>query len=136
MSSYFHKETTDEKINFIDSEVGLVLKTAQIDNTNIEADEYGYKIVKAGIVYPANDNTAIGIVFEDVDVTYGSKAGSILVAGRVIKDRLTVSDTAVTALSKSGIVFCDSVAADRTEEIEVEEIEAEKNKTEENETEE
>lgn len=113
MSGYFHKMTTEEKINFLDSEVGLVLKTAQIDNTGVEADKYGYKIVKAGTIYPSDDSSAKGIVFDDVDVTYGEKAGSILVAGRVIKDRLTISSEAAAALSKLGIVFCDSNAAER-----------------------
>lgn len=116
MSGYFHKITTDEKVNFLDSEVGLVLKTAQIDDTDVDADEYGYKIVKSGTVYPADDGTATGIVFEDVDVTYGPKAGSLLVAGRVLKDRFDdITEPAVTALSKLGIVFCDRAETERPE---------------------
>ena len=33
------------------------------------------KVVKAGTVYPSNDGNAIGIVYEDVDVTTGDMPG-------------------------------------------------------------
>lgn len=83
---------TETRPNFLESEVGLVLKTAQVDNANIEADEYGYKTVKGGTPYPANDSTAKGLIFEDVDVTVGSDNGvrpaSLMVAGRVLENRL------------------------------------------------
>lgn len=43
----------------------------------------GRKIIKAGTIYPANDATAIGIVFNDMDVTDGDATGAILVHGFV-----------------------------------------------------
>lgn len=46
------------------------------------------KVVKAGTVYPSNDGNAIGIVYEDVDVTTGDMPGSIVIEGTVYEDRL------------------------------------------------
>lgn len=46
------------------------------------------KIVKAGTIYPANNNTATGIVYEDIDVTNGDIAGSVVTEGIVYEDRL------------------------------------------------
>lgn len=104
---------TETRPNFLESEVGLVLKTAQVDNANIEVDEYGYKTVKGGTPYPANDSTAKGLIFEDVDVTVGSDNGvrpaSLMVAGRVLENRLhtPLSSAAKTALTALGFVFVD-----------------------------
>ena len=64
--------------------------------------------IKAGSVYPTNATGAIGIVFEDVDMTDDAKRPiSVIVAGRVLEKRLpvTVDTTAKTELEKSGIVF-------------------------------
>lgn len=94
--------------NFLDSAVGLVTKTAQIPQSMGAADG-DRKIVVAGTVFPANDATATGIVFQDVDVTDGDAIGSVMVAGRVIDERVTADSTAKTVLKN--IVF---VAADET----------------------
>ena len=99
--------------NFIESEVGLVLKTAQVDDTGIETDEYGYKTVKAGTIYPSNDANAIGIVYADTDVTHGAKAASVITGGRVYKGKLHTApeSAAETALEALGIVFVDEQPA-------------------------
>ena len=107
MSGYIYDKKASTRVNFLDSEVGLVFKTCQVDNSIATTDEYGNKIVKAGTVYPANDSTATGIIFEDVDVSHGEKAASLLVAGRVLKGRLTIADEAVTALQAIGFTFVD-----------------------------
>lgn len=83
--------------NFLESEIGLVTKTYQIPETMGVADG-SRKIVPAGTPFPSNDASAVGIVFTDTDVTDGDAAGSVMVAGRVLKERLTVDDAAVTAL--------------------------------------
>ena len=80
--------TTPTKINFLDSAVGLVLKTCDVPQSLGVADEKGNKTVAAGTIFPSNDAKATGILFEDVDVTYGNHEGSLLVAGRVYADRL------------------------------------------------
>lgn len=68
------------------------------------------KIVKAGTIYPANDNTAIGIVYEDVNVTSGNMPGSVVTQGKVYKDRLPVAiaSAAQSALEAKGFVFVAS----------------------------
>ena len=57
--------------NFLDSEVGLVTKTAQIPQSMGQTDG-DRKTVFAGTVFPANTSAATGIVFQDVDVTDGA----------------------------------------------------------------
>nr|DAF76444.1 MAG TPA: Head decoration protein [Caudoviricetes sp.] len=85
----------------------MIQRTFEVSDTGVAADEYGKKTVKAGTVYPANDATAKGIVFEDVDVTYGSRPASVIIAGRIFENRLhTKPETAAkTALEKQGIYF-------------------------------
>ncbi len=76
-----------------------------------KADANGRKIVKSGTIYPANDGTAIGIVFNDVDVTDGDNVGALMAHGNVLKGRLAaingaeVSSAAITALEAKGIYF-------------------------------
>lgn len=106
---------SNKKLNFLDSAVGIVTKTCTVPDTGVVADEKGNKIVVAGTPFPANDATATGILFEDVDVTDGEHEGALLVAGRVYADRLAVAlDTAAkTALETVGIKFVDAVGAER-----------------------
>lgn len=96
--------------NFLDSEVGLVTKTAQIPQSMGQTDG-DRKTVFAGTVFPANTSDAIGIVFQDVDVTDGDAIGSVMVAGRVISDRVNAASAEQTALKN--IVFVGANAAVR-----------------------
>lgn len=80
--------------NFLDSEVGLVTKTAQIPQSMGQTDG-DRKTVFAGTVFPANTSAATGIVFQDVDVTDGDAIGSVMVAGRVISDRVNAASAAL-----------------------------------------
>ena len=54
--------------NFLDSEVGLVTKTAQIPQSMGQTDG-DRKTVFAGTVFPANTSAATGIVFEEFSAT-------------------------------------------------------------------
>ena len=65
-------------------------------------DVNGKKIIKAGTVYPANGATAVGIVFNDYDVTDGDVSGAILLEGYVKKSALpeVPSAEAITAMKK------------------------------------
>jgi hypothetical protein len=102
------------KPNFLDSEVGLVSKTYEIPaNMGVMDDDGIHKTVAAGTPYPADGSTAIGIVYQDVDVTYGDRAGAVLVAGRVLTDRLSITEDAKTALTDAGIVFVDAAETTR-----------------------
>ena len=62
-------------------------KTRQIAQTGA-TNVNGRKYVKMGAIYPANDATAEGIVYEDVDVTTGDMPGSVVLKGVVYEDRL------------------------------------------------
>ncbi len=92
---------------FLESEVGVVRKTRQIAQSGAEAGDDGGKYVPMGTVWPANDATAEGIVYEDIDVTSGDMPGSVVLAGRVYEDRLPVqiATAAKTALSGKGFTF-------------------------------
>ena len=89
-----------------------IRKTREISAANA-VTEKGGKVVKMGTVYPANDSTAEGIVYEDVDVTTGNMPGSVVLSGTVYKDRLavTLDSSAKTALEAKGFKFIDSVPA-------------------------
>ena len=107
--AYIRVNSTEKRPNFLASETGLVLKTVQVDDTGITADEYGYKTVKGGTIYPSNDAKAKGIIFENVDVTHGERAASLIVGGRIYGSRLHTAPAAAakTALAARGIIFDD-----------------------------
>lgn len=92
---------------FLESETGAVRKTRQISQTMAAAAEDGSKYVKMGTVWPANDSTAEGIIYEDIDVTAGDMPGSVVLAGRVYEDRLpaAIAAAAKTALTGKGFTF-------------------------------
>ena len=87
----------------------LVSYTAEDDNDQI-VTENGRKIIKSGTIYPANGATAVGIVFNDVDVTDGDAPMSLMISGHVWEDRLNtgasdLDDDAKAALAANGIYF-------------------------------
>lgn len=105
--SFVTNTTCTKRPNFLESEVGLVLKTREIPAT-MGVQDGKFKNVAAGTPFPSNDANAIGLVFETVDVTDGNMPGSVMVAGRVLADRITVATAAKTALANKGIVFVDA----------------------------
>lgn len=79
--------------------------TKTISASSAVTSEEGGRYVPTGTVYPADDATAIGIVYEDVDVTSGDMPGSVVVAGVVLEERLTISPAAKSALEGKGFTF-------------------------------
>ena len=80
-----------------------VRETRTILQTGATTAANGAKYVKMGTIYPANDATAIGIVYEDVDVTTGDMPGSVVTKGVIYEDRLPEAvDTYSTATVPSG----------------------------------
>lgn len=63
----------------------------------------GKKYVPAGSVIPANGSTAVGILYEDVDVTTGNMPGSIVTRGVVYEDRLPASLDSDAKTAMTGI---------------------------------
>ncbi|HEX3038157.1 MAG TPA: hypothetical protein VHO94_04090 [Oscillospiraceae bacterium] len=108
--SYTNVEKCSEMPSFIASEVGLRQITQQIPQSMGVQDGI-YKIVPAGTMFPANDATAVGVIFEPVDVTKGDHAGSVVVGGHLYGNRLPTApaDTAKTALQGKGLYFEDAV---------------------------
>lgn len=58
----------------------------------------GTKYVKMGTAFPSNDANAIGIIYEDVDVTTGDMPGSVVTKGEVYEDRLAVTGASYDAV--------------------------------------
>ena len=82
-------------------------ETRQIAQAGAETGENGQKYVKMGTVYPTNDATAEGIVYEDVDVSSGDMPGSVVTKAEVYEDRLpaALAEAAKTALTGKGFIF-------------------------------
>lgn len=66
-------------------------KTRQVTQAMAVTSEDGTKYVPMGTAYPSNDANAIGIVYEDVDVTTGSMPASVVLKGTVYENRLAVT---------------------------------------------
>ena len=88
-------------------------KTISAQHAQVRTNADGSKYVPAGAIYPANDATAIGIVYEDVDVTTGDMPGSVVTKGIVYEDRLPVelASAAKTALQGLGFKFVTTTPA-------------------------
>lgn len=81
--------------------------TAQINANHaaVVTRSDGSKYVPAGSIIPSNNSSAVGILYENVDVTAGAAPGSIVVAGIVYKDRLPVVVDSDAASAMTGITF-------------------------------
>lgn len=62
----------------------------------------GRYIVKAGTIWPANDNTAKGIVLNEYDVTDGDAMMAVVVHGFIKTAALPVAPSADTPATQSG----------------------------------
>ncbi len=82
-------------------------RTRQMSADKGVSGDYGTKYIPMGTVYPANDSTAEGIVYEDVEVTNGDMPGSVVLSGTVYENRLpaAIADAAKTALTAKGFKF-------------------------------
>ena len=63
-------------------------ETREIPQSLATTAANGTKYVKMGTIFPSNDANAIGIVYEDVDVTTGNMPGSVVTKGEVYEARL------------------------------------------------
>jgi hypothetical protein len=63
----------------------------------------GYKIVKAGTPWPANDATCKGLLLHDVDVTYGTAPGTYVFEGSIDSTKLTKNGITVAAAAKTAL---------------------------------
>ena len=80
-------------------------KTIAANHAQVVTRADGTKYVPAGAVIPANGATAVGILYEDVDVTTGAMPGSVVVAGEVYTDRLPAAPVSAAVSAMTGIKF-------------------------------
>lgn len=104
--------------------------TVEADATNdaVVTAANGGKYLPMGTVYPSNDEEAIGIIYEDVDVSTGNMPASLVTKGVVYVNRLpeeltedTTEGGTTTAGSKStlealGFVFIEEPTVTRPSE--------------------
>lgn len=97
-----------EQPNWLASAECIRVKTATAPQSmGVKDDDTMNIIVKSGTIYPANDATAQGIIYQDVNVTKGDYPCSLMTSGYVYADRLPEAPTeeAKTALAALGIRF-------------------------------
>lgn len=81
-----------------DHYVSIARKATKADGMVVkEGDRF---IIKAGTIYPSNDNKAIGVVLQDYDVTESDASMAIVLHGFIRADRLPIqpSDAALKNL--------------------------------------
>lgn len=86
-------------------------KTIPANHAQVVTCADGTKIVPAGAIFPANGATAVGIVYEDVDVTTGAMPGSVVTRGHVYKDLLPAAPVADALTAMKEITFVATVPA-------------------------
>lgn len=78
----------------------VVRETKQIAQSGAVTVENGTKYVPMGSAYPSNDANAIGLTYEDVDVTVGDMPGSVVTGGaEVYEDRLAITGESYDAVT-------------------------------------
>lgn len=70
----------------------------------VKTADNGGKYVPMGTAYPSNDGNAIGITYEDVDVTFGNMPGSVVTKGEVYEDRLAVTGADYDSVTLKNLV--------------------------------
>lgn len=83
----------------------VVRETKQIAQSGAVTVENGTKYVPMGSAYPSNDGNAIGIVYEDVDVTVGDMPGSVVTGNATVyEDRLAITGAQYDAVTLKDLV--------------------------------
>ena len=80
----------------------IIRETRQIAQNSalVVTSEDGTKHVPMGTAYPTNDGNAIGILYEDVDVTVGDMPGSVVTGNAVVyEDRLAATGVSYDAVT-------------------------------------
>ena len=93
-----------DRVNFLASSK-VQSFTFQVSDVGVGADAKGRKIVRAGTILPANDATAKGILYYDVDVTEGPQPGALIVEAYVLEARLPIAPTEEAKAALTKITF-------------------------------
>jgi len=107
--AFLKKETVyAENRNWVFSEKDRIQKTETLP-VALAVLENGRNVIKSGTPFPANDSTAIGLIYDTYDVTNADIGdtiiGSVLEAGDYYEDMLPVSlaPEAKSALAARGM---------------------------------
>lgn len=95
--------TAKQILVFPDHYVGVARTFLKDDAAAVTID--GRKIIKAGTIYPANTSSALGVVFYDVDVTYGDRNGTLIIHGFVKKAALPALPSVDAKAALRNIIF-------------------------------
>lgn len=79
-------------------------KTRQVTQSMARTTDEGSKYVPAGVAYPSNDSNAVGITYEDVDVTYGDMPASIVLSGVIYEDKLAITGADYSSVTLKNLV--------------------------------
>lgn len=90
--------------------------TQQVDDTGVTANSEGKKIVPAGSVYKNANGVAIGLLFNDADVTNGPQPVAVMYQGIVYGARLPKAVSDEDKAKMPGIIFKDDYDS-REEEV-------------------
>lgn len=82
-----------------------VRETRQMAQNNYSVITEGEtKHAPMGVAYPSNDSSAIGITYEDVDVTTGDMPASIVTKGIVYENRLAITGANYESVTLKNLV--------------------------------
>lgn len=101
---YVEESNNFSRVNFLASSKVQAF-TYPVSDTGVSPDAKGRKIVRAGTILPANDATAKGILYNDVDVTNGIQPGSLIVEAYILEERLPEAPTAEAKAALKEIKF-------------------------------
>lgn len=73
-------------------------------NSALVVEENGGKYIPMGTAYPSNDGNAVGIVYEDVDVSEGNMPGSVVMQGIVYENRLAITGAQYDSVTLKDLV--------------------------------
>lgn len=87
---------------FLAEDEMCIRETRQVaQNSALAKTVNGAKYVPMGTAYPSNDANAVGILYEDCDVTTGNMPGSVVLKGHVYEDRLAVTGESYSSATVS-----------------------------------
>lgn len=75
--------------------------SALIEESGVDPDTDGNKIVKAGTPFPSNDENCLGYLLYDVDVTNGDAVGAVVYQGDIDNAKLDANGITVDPDAKS-----------------------------------
>lgn len=96
--------TKKEILAIPDHYVAITYNVAK-GGASIAKDENGKKIIKAGTIYPANDDTAVGVVLNEYDVTNGDANIAVVIHGFIRTDKIPDKPSAEAEKALTQIAF-------------------------------